>query len=341
MMTEPNGIIPPWHSATKLFEYPAAKCELILDGYNQLVSIVLWEGYCYLKLADLQGLWGITQPYDGSDLVQFVAAQIEAGEVGRVWDFSYTLPAPPVPTSRWSHQVEHVPDSHLFRLVAIVRFDNSALVREWQQGPFLPTPAFSKPPRAKRKISKANPPSIWLAGRKLVGRQQIGSEVSGVLYRAKPTDEISQNELFNWKQGSLPELIDLLQALCICAYVDSRHVVSPQYHTFSWPLQRGKLNYYPPYYRPQIGLNPFLRLLWDEHHFDSSNWVPANGIHYAVCRKTRQYWKRPMANTSLVVPMPQALTSHQRLEAALTIGDWFQGKISKELLDELFRIHNL
>ncbi|RYZ79338.1 MAG: hypothetical protein EOP04_27940, partial [Proteobacteria bacterium] len=330
-MINPTTPLPPWNNQTELFDHPIVNCELVLDGQNRMVSMVLWENYCYLKVEGLNGLWGITRPYDGSDVAKFASESIEQGEVGRVWTFSYAFLNIDYITQPYLASSGKLPPSKFpsVRLVAIVRFNNSALVRQASTGPFYETPPLIIE-RKRGGKNKANIPSIWSPARQLIGHKHIGS-----LARSVSHPPVTPAELFTWKNGSLPEAVTLLEALYFFASEDRIRYRSGDPIQLHWPLLREHLVFSA--YGNQKNLTNFLQVIWEQHHFDTNHWLPANDFHYSAVTNKRNEWRKATENRHLTLRRNIFATAHEQMEAALMLHDFFNGKVSDEELNELLK----
>lgn len=326
--------LPPWHEETKLFEHPAASCELVLDGKNRTVSLAIWENYCYLKLAELHGLWAIARPYDGTEITKFVTQNIEQDEVGRVWyyhqgfaNFDYCTGKPLLDI-----QGPLVADSPLL-LIAIVRQNNSALVREAENCPFFET---SVPAIKKKRITKAHIPSIWSPARQLVERRQIARLASPLAHRF-----LLRNELIRWKTGSLPEAVMLLETFCFYSSLKGAHYYS--YHGaellhYRWPFKHEDIHFPRYAIQPKVEVMPFIRAIWVHNHFDKNDWLPARGAHYLSVGSKRYEWCKANDNQVLAVRREPFLSAHEKLEATLKMLDFFKGKVNDDEWNELNKL---
>jgi hypothetical protein len=337
-MSDNIDSIPPWHSGTELFEQPDARCELVLDGQNRSVSVALWEGYCYLKVDGLEGLWAITRPYDQTDLAQFVAKQIEAGEVGKVYEFSYTFSNLDPITNCYTVTHQKEPLMRL-DLVAIIRSDNSALVRETYAPHFVETsPFMNGDRREKLKLppTKANRPSLWSSKRKLVGRCQIGRMARGLVFRTIP-----EEELVKGKTGSMLELAVLLEALWLYgsilrdfSFYQSVPSLGIDYYPLHWPYGRSRLGI-PHDLHYKLDVSGFFQILWDHYHFEKGCWIPAKHTRAATATNKRYDWEIAGHSPTLTLAINANPTAHERLEAALVLEDFFKDKVSDDELNQL------
>ncbi len=325
--------IPPWYKETKVFQQPGARCELVLDGQPYYASIAVWDGYCYFQVDSLSGLWAITRPYDNTDLTQFVTSHIEAGEVGKVYTFSHGFSNLDPVTQKYtaSHREEPLT---VLNLVAIIRFDNSALVRETRDSLFVETPPFDNGDRRKkRKLpqTKAYRPSLWHPSREMVGRKQIGRAARELVFQ-----KIPEAELLRGKTGSISELIVLLEALWLCGSVSYRHGSgywnTPDYYHFEWRHYDGRFS---RNLNARIDIVPFLQILRDYYSFELESWIPAKHIGSSSITNKRYEWELATPNSTLKVRFRTAPTAHERLEAALLLENFFKGKVSDKQLEEL------
>lgn len=330
-MSEPTNHLTPWDNETSLFDNPNARCELTLDGATRAVSIIVWEGYCYLEVDDLKGLWAITQPYDQTDMVGFIQKQVDAGKVGRVECFNHGF-SNFDPATRSFTASHHEEPLIIIGMMAIVRFDNSALVRILDMPLVVETPAFGNGDRRHRRglpVTKANRPSIWHPERKLVGKQQIGNAARALIYQPLP-----EAELVVGRTRLISELVELLESLFICASVNYSWYGYSGSYSFPWPAIRGNMSW-PHELRSRIDLTHFLYLLWNYDHYNVNSWIPAKQQPNPAISNRRYDWQRAGEKIPLSIPIHPVVTSHQKIEASLTVYNWFKDKTSERELKKL------
>ncbi len=322
--------MPPWNLETELFEQPDATCELFLDGQKRSVSVALWEGYCYLQVADLNGLWAITRPYDDTNLAQFVAEQIQYGEVGKVWTFESRLMNFDYITQEYIDTDGALPiiSASLVPLVAIVRNDNSALVRIEDQPKFVET---EPPYRKKKRRLRAQIPSIWHPARKFIEQRHIAKLAQLAFYPPLPKEA-----LFTWEKGSLPEAVLLLETLYRFAFEKKQQLYMTRFVDFHWPLERENL-VFPAYMHPKMEMIRFLQIIWDNHHCGPKDWLPNRSYPYSLVSNKRTDWDKANSVQNLALRREVPMTAHEQIEAAMALHDLFKDKISDEEINELLR----